>query len=274
VTGQPVILAIAFVVCGMLGAAVALLAQSIVRKRRLALGARFGDDPSSLGSPLVALPEELLPKQSALGRFDRWFARLVGESGLNLSAETAFFFAVCAGLLACGALLAWRDDLLAAAAGLAAGSPIELVGATVTEPLGGEFRRCSRQLKLGLSLDSVMQQMVRRAPLTEVRIFATALVVQRRTGGNLPLTLERLGRVVRDRISYHRQFRASTGAGRVSAILIGAAGPLVAIYLMIWQREYIGRFTETFTGQALLTTAIVLQVVGVIWIYLTLRSDY
>jgi len=167
-------------------------------------------------------------------------------------------------------------ELLARAvrAGETLDQAIELVADTTSEPLGVEFRRCSRQLDMGLSVDAAMQSMALRVPLSEMRILATALSVQRRTGGSLPTTLERLSFVVRDRISYHRQFRAATGAGRISTILIGAAGPLVAIYMLVWQREYFNRFTETFPGQVLLATAIILQVIGMLWIYLLLRSDY
>jgi len=167
-------------------------------------------------------------------------------------------------------------ELLARAvrAGETLDQAIELVGDTTNAPLGIEFRRCARQLDMGLSVDAAMQSMARRVPLSEMRILATALAVQRKTGGSLPTTLERLSFVIRDRINYHRQFRAATGAGRVSAILIGSAGPLVAAYMLIWQREYFNRFTETLPGQVLLATAITLQLVGILWIYMLLRSDY
>jgi tight adherence protein B len=167
-------------------------------------------------------------------------------------------------------------ELLARAvrAGETLDQAIDLVGDATQEPLGVEFRTCARQLQMGLSVDSAMQAMVRRIPLTEMRILATTLTVQRQTGGNLPTTLERLSRVVRDRISYHRQFRAATGAGRISTILIGAAGPLAAAYMLFWQREYFDRFTDTLPGQLLLASAIALQFIGMLWIYLLLRSDY
>ncbi len=167
-------------------------------------------------------------------------------------------------------------ELLARAvrAGETIDQAIDLVGTTVAMPLGEEFRRCARQLEMGLSVDSSLGALARRIPISEMRILAMTLSVQRQTGGNLPTTLDRLSHVIRDRINYHRQFRAATGAGRVSTILIGGAAPVVAIYLLVWQREYFDRFSETLPGQVLLGTAIALQVIGLIWIYLILRSDY
>lgn len=167
-------------------------------------------------------------------------------------------------------------DLLARAvrAGESLDQAIHMVGETTSKPLGPEFRRCARQLDMGLSIDAAMQALTRRAPVTEIRILASALMVQRRTGGSLPLTLERLSAVIRDRLNYHRQFKASTGAGRISTILIGATGPLVAVYLIVWQYDYFQKFLDSFPGQVMFGTAVVLQLIGYIWIYQLLKSDY
>ncbi len=99
-------------------------------------------------------------------------------------------------------------------------------------------------------------------------------MVQRRTGGNLPLTLERLARVVRDRLSYYRQFRAATAAGRLSALVIALAGPLLVAYMMTFQPDYIEMLFTTRLGQILLGLAITLQVIGIFWIWRLVRTDY
>ena len=167
-------------------------------------------------------------------------------------------------------------DLLARAvrAGESLDQAVQLVGETIPKPLGPEFRRCARQLEMGLSIDAAVQSMSRRAPVTEIRILASALMVQRRTGGSLPVTLERLSAVIRDRLNYRRQFKASTAAGRVSTMLIGATGPFVAIYLMIWQHDYFQKFLDSLPGQMMLGSAIVLQLVGCAWIFSLLKTDY
>jgi tight adherence protein B len=167
-------------------------------------------------------------------------------------------------------------ELLARAvrAGESLDQAVQLVGTTVAKPLGPEFSRLARQLEMGLSIDAAMRAMSRRAPVTEIRILASTLMVQRETGGSLSVTLERLSAVIRDRLSYHRQFKAATGAGRFSTLLIGIAGPLIAAYLFVFQREYFNKFTESYPGQMLLGTAILLQVIGFLWIYRLLKSDY
>ncbi len=151
---------------------------------------------------------------------------------------------------------------------------IGLVGETVEQPLRNEFVRCSKHLDMGLSMEAAIRSLTRRAPLPETRILAATLMVQRRAGGSLPITLERLARVVRDRISYQRQFRAATAAGRITMILILLAGPLVLTYMWFWQRQYIEAFLTTSQGHFLMIVAVVLQIIGSLWVFSLLKSDY
>jgi len=98
--------------------------------------------------------------------------------------------------------------------------------------------------------------------------------VQRRTGGNLSQTLERLSTVIRDRLSYQRQFQAATGSSRMATILIAAAGPFVFTYMLIFQPDYMGQFFNLAGGWTLLSIAVVLQIVGLIWVANLLKNRY
>jgi tight adherence protein B len=151
---------------------------------------------------------------------------------------------------------------------------IDGAGRDTVEPLGVEWRRASRQLELGLSVPAAMRSMTKRAPLMELRILGTALNVQRRTGGNLPTTLDRLSQVIRDRLSYQRQFKAATGASRMATVLIALAGPLVFAYMMAFQPDYMGQFFTLPGGYTLLAIAGVLQLIGLTWVWGLLRNDY
>lgn len=166
-------------------------------------------------------------------------------------------------------------DLLARAvrAGESLDQAIELAGQKGPEPLAREFRRCSRQLGMGLSMHAVMRALVYRMRLMEVRIFATTLAVHRHTGGNLSLTLERMSAVLRERIVYRRQIRSATAAGRFSATLIAATGPLLFIYMFVFQYEYASRLVTIPLGQSLLALAVTLETIGLLWIYRMLKSE-
>ncbi len=157
-------------------------------------------------------------------------------------------------------------------AGLSVDQAIALVGRTVRGPLGEEFRRCAAQMEMGLSLPAAVQGLVQRVDLFEMRIFATALTVQRQTGGNLVRTLERLARMIRDRIAGKRQHQATTAAGRASTWVVAVAGPAVLAYLAIFQQDYLQRFVGSQLGKLLLGIALMLQLIGLLWIVRIMKN--
>ncbi len=129
-------------------------------------------------------------------------------------------------------------------------------------------------MKMGLSLESAIRRMVQRVPTMETRILAMTLIVQRRRGGNLPTTLERLSRVFRDRLSFFRQFRAATALGRSSATLIALLAVGVDIFMVFGNSEYAQRLVNTTVGQTILIVSLLLQAVGILWIVWLFRSRY
>ena len=166
-------------------------------------------------------------------------------------------------------------DLLARAvrAGESLEQAVALVGEKTAQPMAGEFRRCSRQLDMGLSIPAVARSLAARVPLVEIKIFGATLSVHRQTGGNLAATLEQLAIVVRDRSNYRRQLRATTAAGRTSVTMVASAGPLLCFYLMVFEPEYFGRLTASSLGQMLLAAAVVLETVGLVWIWRMLSQS-
>ncbi|MFO0869572.1 MAG: type II secretion system F family protein [Pirellulales bacterium] len=167
-------------------------------------------------------------------------------------------------------------DLLARAvrAGESVEQALGVVGEAIRDPAGPEFQRCAGQLDLGLSLAASMRALSQRVDQLDTRIFATTLSVHREAGGNLPLTLERLAEVIRDRMSYQRQLRSVTAAGRYSALLIATIGPLLFAYFFLLQPEYGSKLTGDPIGRYLLVAAIVSEVLGLAWIMRLLRSDF
>jgi tight adherence protein B len=147
------------------------------------------------------------------------------------------------------------------------------VAGNTSGPLGSELRRCARQLEMGLSLPAAFYGLERRIHLIDVQMLVTTLNVHRQTGGSLAVTLERLTGVMRDRLNYRRQVRATTAAGRLSALLIAAVGPLLFLYFFVFQADYIKIMLSDTLGQLLLASAVVLEAVGIIWILGLVRNQ-
>jgi len=149
----------------------------------------------------------------------------------------------------------------------------ELVSKETKGPLGQEFAFAHQQLELGHSPISVMNRMVRRVPLAEFRIFATAVVVHRRAGGNLSLLTERMSKAAHDKSDVRNHVLAMTAGSRLSAIGMVAAAVLAAALLSWMEPEYIEMFMKNPKGPYLIGTAILLQVIGAIWVWRILKTS-
>ena len=167
-------------------------------------------------------------------------------------------------------------DLIARAvrAGQSLEQGIDLISKTGLQPAAKEFAICARQLEMGLSMEAALRSLVERVPLRELRLFSAAIVMQRRTGGSLANTLERFARAMRERHAYRRQLLAVTAAGRWSSRVMVAVAVFLVIYLFGFQPEYIQSFISSRVGQIVFAIAIVLQVIGVVWVFALTRPEY
>jgi tight adherence protein B len=167
-------------------------------------------------------------------------------------------------------------DLVARAvrAGQSLEQAIDLIAKSGLEPAAREFGICARQLAMGLSMEATLRSLVDRIPLRELRLFSAAIIMQRRTGGSLANTLERFARAMRERHGYRRQLLAATAAGRWSSRVMVAVAVFLLIYLFGFQPEYIHSFISSRTGQIVFAIALVLQAIGVAWVFALTRPEY
>jgi len=99
-----------------------------------------------------------------------------------------------------------------------------------------------------------------------VRIFVIAVLVQREVGGNLAEILENLAHTIRGRFYIRRQLRVYTAQGRLTGWILALLPPLVVVAAFLIQPDYIMTLFTNFFGVFLVIIAVVLQVVGVLWI--------
>jgi len=162
----------------------------------------------------------------------------------------------------------------AAHAGHTLEQTIRQVAREIRGELSTEFAYCARQLDLGHAPVAALSRMARRVPVPEFRIFATAALVHRRTGGNLALLTDRLAAAARDRQQLQGHLNAVTAGSRLSALGL-VMGTLVAAGILAWiEPDYLGVFFTSQFGPMLLTTAIGLQLLGAIWVWRILQVRY
>jgi tight adherence protein B len=159
-------------------------------------------------------------------------------------------------------------DLIARAlkAGHAFATGLKMVADEMEEPVGPEFRKTFDEQNFGLPLKDSLENLTLRIPVLDVRFFATAVLIQRETGGNLSEILENLAHVVRERFKILRQVRVYTAHGRLTGYVLLALPAFLSVALMFINPEHMNLLFRERMGQTMLMAAIVMQTFGFLWI--------
>ncbi len=159
-------------------------------------------------------------------------------------------------------------DLIARAlkAGHAFITGLKMVADEMPEPIGPEFRKTFDEQNFGLPLKDALENLTLRVPGLDVRFFATAVLIQRETGGNLSEILENLAHVVRERFKILRQVRVYTAHGRMTGYVLLALPAVLCIALAFINPDHMNLLFRERMGQMLLMVALTMQFIGYIWI--------
>lgn len=147
-------------------------------------------------------------------------------------------------------------------AGHSLGAGFNLVGDEMAEPIRSEFARCYEEQNLGIPLEDAIQSMTDRVPNLDLKFFATAITLQRQTGGDLAEILDKIGHLVRERFKIWGQIQALTGEGRLSGIVLLALPPILFVVMYRLNQDYIMVLFRDELGKKLLAFAVFMQVLG------------
>jgi tight adherence protein B len=147
-------------------------------------------------------------------------------------------------------------------AGHAFSVSLEMIHREFQEPLAGEFRRTFEEHNLGLPLDVALQKLAKRVPSLDVHFFVSAVLLQKRTGGNLAEILDKLAYVIRERFKLRGRIRAISAHGRMTGIALSCIPIGVAVLTFYTNPDYVRFFFMDDVGNMMLGGAVTLQLIG------------
>jgi tight adherence protein B len=147
-------------------------------------------------------------------------------------------------------------------AGHSLASGFNLVREEMPAPVGIEFGRVFEEQNLGIPMEEALDQMTVRVPNLDLRFFATAVILQRQTGGDLAEILDKIGHLIRERFKIWGQVQALTGEGRLSGIVLLALPPALFLAVYRLNPDYVMLLFNDPMGKQMLAGAVVLQILG------------
>jgi len=147
-------------------------------------------------------------------------------------------------------------------AGHAFSVSLEMVYREFSEPLASEFRRTFEEQNLGQPLDIVLKKLSQRIPSMDVQFFVSAVLLQKRTGGNLAELLDKLAHIIRERFKLRARVRAISAQGLMSGRILALIPVAVAALMFLVNPQYARFFIDDPVGHELVAGAVGLLAFG------------
>ncbi len=139
---------------------------------------------------------------------------------------------------------------------LHAGHPLtgafRLISEEVSAPVGNLFEDICQQQSLGVSLETALRNIAARSDSSDMKMFATSVMMQLRSGGNLADMMERLADVIRDRMRLNRRVKVLTAQTQFSKRVLLALPILVFAILNTMNPNYMEPLYTTAEGKLML----------------------
>jgi tight adherence protein B len=153
-------------------------------------------------------------------------------------------------------------------AGFSINQALEIIAEENRKPISIEFRLLIQEIRLGLSLEKALDNMMKRMQSDDFELVATAILTARQTGGELTVVFERLAAMIRERMRIGGRLRALTAQGRLQAYIVGALPYLLMLVMNYINPEMMSGFFNSIPGLAMIIGASVLVLAG----FLTIKK--
>jgi tight adherence protein B len=157
-------------------------------------------------------------------------------------------------------------DLLTRAlrAGHALNAALKMAGEEMAEPVSSEFRAVHDEVAFGVSLQQALTHLSDRVPLTELRYFVVAVLIQRDSGGNLTEILRNLSNLMRERAKLAGKVRVLSADGRMSAWVLALMPFALAALMYLANPTFMSRLWTDPIGISIIQTLLFMMALGML----------
>lgn len=147
-------------------------------------------------------------------------------------------------------------------AGYSLQAAMKFIGEEMTDPLGPEFTRFYDEQRLGVDVRLALNNLAARSDTLDLKMFVTALLIQRESGGNLAEVMTNLSTLMRERVALRGEIDTLTAEPRMSAVVLTMLPIALFALINVMNRDYVLPLYNTDTGHMLLIYGAVSIMIG------------
>lgn len=155
-------------------------------------------------------------------------------------------------------------DMLVSAmrAGYSFQAAMRFIGEEINEPLGPEFMRFYEEQRLGMEVRLALLALQSRVDSLDLKMFVTAVLIQRETGGNLSEVLGNIGTLMRERAAIKGDIETLTAESKMSARILSLLPLVVFVLINLINANFMKPMLESRTGMYVFISAAIMVMLG------------
>ena len=139
---------------------------------------------------------------------------------------------------------------------------VNLVVDEMPDPIRQEFNLLLAQNRIGVPIDEAFVNLSKRLEVEDLDMFATAILILRETGGNLPETFDTIAHTIRERVKLTAKVKALTAQGVFQAIVITVIPVIMLLVQYFANKEQTMLMFDTPVGYIMLFVMFLMQGIG------------
>lgn len=163
-------------------------------------------------------------------------------------------------------LFSLPDTLTAMATMMRAGATLNMALDTIVVeskgPIAQEFGLLQKEMLVGIPLNTALNNLHERMPLTELELVIAGIKINREVGGSLAEVFGRLSDTLRRKIEMEGKIKALTAQGKAQGYVMTGLPILLALVLMKMEPEAMSRLFTDVLGWVTCIIFLVFLVIG------------
>ena len=141
------------------------------------------------------------------------------------------------------------------------------------KPMSEEFAILQQQLKIGMSFEDALESLSQRVGSDDLTLVTTAILISRKTGGNVTEIFDKISETIRGRMRIERKVKTLTAQGRLQGIIVSAMPLFLGLVMTLIKPGLMIPFLTSMTGILAVLVMCALIFVGWLMIRKIIKID-
>ena len=141
------------------------------------------------------------------------------------------------------------------------------------KPMCEEFAILQQQLKIGMPFEDALESMSHRVGSDDLTLVTTAILISRKTGGNVTEIFDKISETIRGRQKIERKVKTLTAQGRMQGIIVSAMPVFLGFIMTLIKPKLMIPFLTSLTGVTCVLVMSALIFVGWMMIRKIIKID-